>query len=447
MKQRVRAPLAVLNPQSQRQLHGLTSHRRALLGPLVLLGALTLLGCKKERKESQAAAAVATASAAVSAKPAVTAVEEARRVTPSAAAHLPPGCQIALRVDAQKLFENAVLGPQLLLAFGDESKLPEGVTVPPKNASQEAFLKMLDELELKPRRDLREVAACINPSQQGTHFLVVIGGDLPRGVTDAMKKHAPPELQYKSLKLGEREAIERDGKWLAQSADHTLVFGDDAELLKGALVARETPQYSLSGEHDLSVALAEGSLPDQTGAGPLGETLERFKQAELGFDLKAGKVEAKFVFPSEADAKAVVAGVQKGVEDMKRQLRAAPPEVRASAQPWVDGLSAMKSEIDGTRLRIEIGLPPGYVESSLQQMLMMSMMGGVPPGAMSGGMAPPQMARPGPRPGAPTGARPPRPKGPRRVPALPPLPDLQLTPPLAGGPAPAAPPLRPKASE
>lgn len=407
---------------------------------LVLAGACSLaIACKPEQEDPGTASASAKTSASATA---AEAPAPAKAKSVRARQHLPSGCDIALEVDAQKLFENPLVGPQLLagLVPPKDPALRAQVMADPEQAS---FLGFLEASKIEAQRDLETLAICMPESESGSdaRYLAIIGGKFPGGLVETFRDHAPPGKQYTIEPLGKGRALFREGKWLSQGAGNVVLFGNDKDLILAARKASKTYEsYDLTSARDLTVTLSQKALASLEGPAndPLFALLRRGKRVQLDVDLRAGDLKGAI---SLADAKAVdqfEAAIQALRSQLTLQNRQAPPAVRQMMQPTIDMLDKLQFTKNGRKLGFAVQLPGGMLESALQRMAMSAFGSGAAPATpndMRVAMAPGQAARsttPAPRraagaarPGQQTSQAPsPAPRAP-----LPDLPSFQLTPP------------------
>ena len=397
------------------------------------------VACKPERQAAEAPpAASASASGSIVAKPVEATSGHARR-------HLPPGCDVALEVDLQKLFANERLGPQLLAGVvpPKDPQLREQVMAHPDQA---AFLRLLEASKIDPRTDLKTVAFCIPESagELDPRFLAIIAGRLPSGLVELMREHAPPGKTYTLESLGTEKALFREGKWMSQGEGNVVLFGNDKDLIVSAQKAsRAHEHYALAKHADVAVAIKRKALASIEGpdGDPLVAALRRAEQAQLQVDLSSGELTGRVALPDAASVKQVQSAVEMLLSQMRAQSQQAPPEIRQMMQPTIDVLEKARLTPEGNLLRLALQLEPGMLEAALLQLAMASLQGGPvgPPVAVTPARVNSGAARsPALPPGASRCARttspnkkhlPPGSRGP--APMLPQLPSFQLTPPTA----------------
>jgi len=395
--------------------------------------------CQPERQANEATPTPSANAVVVSTQ--VTAVSARARQ------HLPPACDIAVEVDVQKLFDNPMLGPQLLASV-----------VPPKDPTlraqamahpeQAAFLRFLEASKLDPRKDLRSVAFCVpaHGDDSESRFLAIIAGQFPGGLIELMREHAPPGKTYTMEALGTGKALFREGKWMSQGAGNVILFGNDKDLIGSAQHPSDAyKSYALADHADVAVAVNDRVLASMQGPArdPLIALLRRGLGAQLEISLSTGSLKGGLLLADAAAVEQARNAVKALVAQMQAQSQNAPPQMRQMMQPTIQVLQQAELTPDGNRLRFALQLEPGMLEMALQQFAMASLGAGGPAGpagTMAGTSAPPQSApvtpTSGPRISRVARATPPQraslpaqSPAPTSAPMLPQLPSLQLTPP------------------
>ncbi len=408
---------------------------------LVLVGACCLaIACKSEQQATKTASASAKASASAT-KGDVSAPPEAKHV--AARQYLPSGCDVALEVDIQKLFEEPVIGPQLLtgLVPPTDPQLRAQVMADPEQAS---FLGFLEAAKIAPRRDLETVAVCLPEGESGSdaRYLAIIAGQFPGGLVETFRDHAPPGKAYSVESLGTKQALFREGKWASQGVGNVVLFGNDKELILAAQSpSKAYESYGLGSASDITVTLGEHYLASVDGPAndPMVALLRRGKRVRLDVNLRDGDLKGAVTLP---DAKAVdqfQSAIETLRSQMKRQSQQAPAQLRQMMQPSIDLLERTQFTKDGKQLGFAVKLPVGLLEGMMQQAAM-ALFNGAPASAappnMMATMAPGQPGRRALSPPARRSSRAQRrsrqvqaSRPPAPVAPLPPMPNFQLTPP------------------
>ncbi len=283
---------------------------------------------------------------------------------------MPSDCDVLLLVRAHALLANPRIA-ELLLEPG------EGRPGRPATAEQQSFQALLNGAGVDPRRDLEQIAICLfrpNPvggAELGSVFMAAVSGRFPEGVLPLVRQHLPDSVGVLQESVSGLTALQRDGRWLLQTPERTLLLSNQKALLAAHLKPGVADAgYGLGESRAMATLVASSRLFEEAlSASPLGEALTGAKalRVEATVDVKHASLVGTLTARDKAQAERVATLARAELAAVRERARSAPAMVQHLLAPTVSLAEAVTVDRADQRVTFSLDAPAGLLEALLPE--------------------------------------------------------------------------------
>jgi hypothetical protein len=276
--------------------------------------------------------------------------------------HLPEDCDLALRVDLKELMTVGPVKEHVVAAIEDVAKEDGGGRLA-------AFLLAA---RMDPKKDLSEVAACVNGlGGAKPDYGVVIGGKLldDNGVITAMDRHDGADEFEDPRKVGKLVVLEeREDHVLVSQAtsDSAWLFASDEELLESVAKKGDAHEdYDFPLEEHISGVLTAASVKKLLADSgiPGVDKIKKAGRVVLSLSLDPGELGVRAEFPDDASASAA-ADELKSLLGMMAMVPVGP----ASSPGMKEAIRGAKVSTKGKELLVTMPISEKSIEETCEDM-------------------------------------------------------------------------------
>jgi len=221
--------------------------------------------------------------------------------------HLPPGCQVAGRLELDQVMASPALAPHQAEFGGALEQHTSGGKVP-------VLSRLFQQLGIDVKSGLGRASFCLRDATQvdagKVPFLVAVSGAFePNSVLNAMLAAAPAG-RFTERKLDGARVLARQGKLFTQAEDGVLlVASDEPTLLAGLSTSEAYKSYALPDGGAVSIFATETALrtlnpksESSAVAHPVEVEVAKANRLDLRVSLEPGQFAAHLAFPTPQQA-------------------------------------------------------------------------------------------------------------------------------------------------
>ncbi len=283
--------------------------------------------------------------------------------------HVPPGCDVLMRVDVGQLLALPSVQKHLVPEL---DAIQQGATDPDAKKVQE----LLTKAGIDPKKDIKDGVMCAVGIDQGDaneKFVFVLGGELrPEALVPALKEVDGSKVTEISID-GRKAAqgTDKDGSTyiMGQAADAAIVFASDRALYEAAVKDSTTYQseYNLAVNTEASFvvgkALIDKGATEGGRSNPFTRDLGAVTRVAGILTLANPRGEVRITAKSPADAKKINTTITTLLPAIKRSAG------REKSQAGeIEALAAAKTRIDGNDVVVDLPWTTAGVEQAAQKL-------------------------------------------------------------------------------
>jgi hypothetical protein len=277
--------------------------------------------------------------------------------------HLPASCKAVAVVDVRALLEVPSVKEHVVPAIDEKARRDE-------NAGKLAHFLLT--AQLNPKKDLKEIAICVEELALRPKFVAIVGGRLlERGFVDALEQHGKEEKFHPPKDVdGLRviEAKERDA-YVTQAADAAILLGNDLDLVKKAAARSDAFEaYALPLDQTMVGVIPAATMAEIAGRiTPMlaligGGALPPFGRAEVTLTLEPGKLGGRMELATDAAA----AEVAQKLNQIVAAVSLLPPMMNPTGIP-IDILRQAVIQAQGKAVVLTLPIPQETIESVMKE--------------------------------------------------------------------------------